>query len=293
MMPNLEKITLKSGEEPKLLAVLAHPDDETFGMGGTLAMYARRGVAVHLVCATKGEVGEMDPVYMEGFQSIADRRESELRCAAEKLRLAGVYFLGYRDSGMIGSTENRHPEALFAQPVEKVASEIADWMKRIEPQVVITFDPIGGYRHPDHIAIHKAAVKAFHLIREAGQGKGGYRYQPVKLYYHTIQRGLLKIMVRIMPILGKNPRKIGKNQDIDLVAITEVNYPTDAVINFRDVADVREDAAACHVSQGGGKTSGGILGRARKWLGSKEIYMRAYPKREKGEPVENDLFEGL
>lgn len=292
-MPTFEKITLKNGEEPKLLAVLAHPDDETFGMGGTLAMYARRGVSVYLVCATKGEVGEMDPVYMEGFKSIADRREAELRCAAEKLGLAGVYFLGYRDSGMIGSPENHHPKALYAQPVENVAAEIADWMQKIKPQVVVTFDPIGGYRHPDHIAIHKATVKAFYLVREADQAKGDNGYRPAKLYYHTIQRGLLKIMVRIMPILGKNPRKIGKNQDIDLVSIAEVSYPTDAVINFRAVADVRDDASACHVSQGGGKTSGGIFGKARKWLGSKEIYMRAYPRREKGEPVERDLFEGL
>ncbi len=77
-----------------LLAVLAHPDDETFGTGGTLALYARqRGVDVYLVCATRGEVGEMDPKYMRGFNSVAERREAELRCAAENLGLKGVYFL--------------------------------------------------------------------------------------------------------------------------------------------------------------------------------------------------------
>ncbi len=99
MRSALEKIELKNNESPVLLAVLAHPDDETFGTGGTLALYARRGVQVYLVCATRGEVGEMDPQYMEGFASVADRREFELRCAAEKLGLAGVFFLGYRELG--------------------------------------------------------------------------------------------------------------------------------------------------------------------------------------------------
>ena len=70
-----------------ILAVLAHPDDESFGMGGTLALYASRGVDVHLVCATRGEVGEMPPELLQGFNSPSERRESELRCAAGILGL--------------------------------------------------------------------------------------------------------------------------------------------------------------------------------------------------------------
>ena len=76
-----------------MLVCLAHPDDETFGMGGTLALYTRRGIQVHLVCGTRGEVGEMTPELMQGFSSIGERRESELRCAAGILGLTGVYFL--------------------------------------------------------------------------------------------------------------------------------------------------------------------------------------------------------
>jgi LmbE family N-acetylglucosaminyl deacetylase len=79
-------------------------------------LYARRGVAVHLVCATRGEVGEVDPQHMNGYRSIGDLREDELRCAAGKLGLSGVHFLGYRDSGMTGSPENQHPRALAAAP---------------------------------------------------------------------------------------------------------------------------------------------------------------------------------
>ncbi len=105
-----------------MLVCLAHPDDETFGMGGTLALYARRGVQVYLVCATRGDVGDVDQDLLQGFNSVAERRESELLCAASTLGLAGVYFLGYRDSGMPGSPDNRHPNALAAQPVNVVAS---------------------------------------------------------------------------------------------------------------------------------------------------------------------------
>ena len=107
--------------KPTLLAVLAHPDDESFGMGGTLALYAARGVDVHLICATRGEVGEVSPELLAGFGSVAELRESELRCAAGHLGLKGVHFLEYRDSGMEGSPDNKHPQALAAQPLEAVA----------------------------------------------------------------------------------------------------------------------------------------------------------------------------
>jgi len=96
-----------------LLAVLAHPDDETFGMGGTLAKYANEDTDVYLICATHGEVGEMDAEFLEGFESPAQRREYELRCAAKNLGIKEVIFLKYRDSGMAGSENNSHPDSLF------------------------------------------------------------------------------------------------------------------------------------------------------------------------------------
>ncbi len=82
-----------------LLAVLAHPDDESFGPGGTLALYASRGVQVHLLCATRGEVGTVAPELMAGHATIGDLRQTELECAASHLGLAGVHFLGYRELG--------------------------------------------------------------------------------------------------------------------------------------------------------------------------------------------------
>jgi len=100
-----------------LLAVVAHPDDETFGIGGTLAYYASIGMDVHLICATRGEAGEVDPSMMEGFASVGELREHELRCAANELGLRQIYFLNYRDSGMLGSPQNKHKNALLQAPV--------------------------------------------------------------------------------------------------------------------------------------------------------------------------------
>jgi LmbE family N-acetylglucosaminyl deacetylase len=288
-----------------LLAVLAHPDDETFGMGGTLALYARRGVDVYLVCGTRGEVGEMDPKYMRGFSSIAERREAELRCAAENLGLKGVYFLNYRDSGMPGSPDNTHPQALAAQPVEQVAADVVYYIRLLKPQVVITFDPIGGYRHPDHIAAHNGTVLAF---QEAGNQTfqplayhpaANYPeelppYQPQKLYFSTMPHGLLRVAVNILPLFGQDPRRVGTNKDIDLVSIAEVSFPIHARIDYRPVAQVRDEASACHASQGGGKMIGGpVFSQFRRWFASNETFMRAYPEPQPGSPIERDLFAGI
>ncbi len=280
-------------EKPTLLAVLAHPDDETFGIGGTLAYYARRGVAVYLVCATRGEVGEVEEGYLRGFDSIAARREAELRCAAEKLGLAGVFFLDYRDSGMPGSPDNAHPRALTAQPVDQVAGKIVTYIRRLKPQVVVTFDPIGGYRHPDHIAIHQATVQAFRLSGEMDYEDEEKQapYAPWKLYFQTMPRGFLRFVVRMMRLFGRDPRRFGRNHDIDLAAIAEVNFPVNAVVNYQRVADIRDDASRCHASQGGGSLTGGIFGPIRRIFAAKEMFMRAFP--EPDGHLEKDLFEGV
>lgn len=277
-----------------LLAVLAHPDDETFGMGGTLALYARKGVDVYLVCATRGEAGEMDPKYMAGFGSVAERRESELRCAAELLGLKGVFFLNYRDSGMAGSPENNHPQALAAQPLDQVAADVTGYIRRLRPQVVITFDPIGGYRHPDHIAMHRATLRAFELAGDPSFALDGLEpFRPLKLYYHTIPHTILRLAVRVMPVFGQDPRRQGKNKDIDLVSITEVDFPVHARIDYRPVASLRDEATACHASQGGGRLFSGPLAFLRRALGSYETYMRAFPQPAPRERLERDLFAGI
>lgn len=276
-----------------LLAVLAHPDDESFGTGGTLALYARQGVDVYLVCATRGEVGEMPDELLTGFKTIGDKREAELRCAAQTLGIRSVFFLGYRDSGMPGTPDNTHPQALAFQPVDEVAEAVARHIRTLKPDVVITFDPIGGYYHPDHIAIHKATVRAFELAADPAFTPGGLEpFIPEKLYFQTMPRTFLRLAVSLYRLLGKDPRKFGSNQDIDLAAISEVDFPISTRINCRRVADIRDAAAACHASQGGTSMVGGITGWFRKQFGSVEEYMRAFPPALPGEK-ETDLFQGL
>src|SRR5512136_426902 len=208
-----------------LLFVGAHPDDETFGMGGTLAKYAARGAKVVYACATRGEVGTMDEDCLDGFDTPGDRRWSELKCAAGILGLADVVYLGYRDSGMPGSPDNRHPQALAAAPLEEVTGRVVKVIRQLKPQVVITFDPIGGYRHPDHIAIHNATVRAFENGTNGPAGDSLPAYQPQKLYFQTMPRGAFRAAVFVLKLVGQDPRHFGRNHDIDLESLAAVSFP--------------------------------------------------------------------
>jgi N-acetyl-1-D-myo-inositol-2-amino-2-deoxy-alpha-D-glucopyranoside deacetylase len=278
-------------EKLTILAVLAHPDDESFGMGGTLALYASRGVDVHLVCATRGEVGDADPELLKGFDSIAKLRENELRCAAGILGLAGVHFLDYRDSGMPGSPDNSHLQALAAQPLDEVAANVVCYIRDLKPQVVLTFDPIGGYRHPDHIAIQQATVRAFEQAGNPDFAKNSLpAFTPERLYFHKMPNGLLKFAVKFLPLIGKDPHKFGSNGDIDLVPIAEVNFPTNARIDIRSVLKKKEAAGACHASQGGGRMGGGAVSFLMHLFSGTESFMRASPPVAAGEKVAKDLF---
>ena len=281
-------------EKKIILSVLAHPDDETFGMGGTLALYARKGVDVYLICATKGEVGEVPDGMMQGFDTVAELREHELAEAASLLGLKEVIYLGYRDSGMPGSEDNHHPQALAAAPLDDVAAKVAHYIRLLKPQVVLTFDPIGGYRHPDHIAIQQATEKAFYAAGDPTRYVGDLQpYQAQKLFFHTMPKFVLRMGIFFMKIVGKDPHKFGRNGDIDLASIAEVSFPVNAVINYYPVAEIRNQAAACHASQGGTQiTSGsGIIGMFRRFFGSKDQFMQAYPKPDR--KIVHDLFEGI
>lgn len=276
-----------------ILVVLAHPDDETFGMGGTLAYYGHLGAEVHLVCATRGEVGEVPDEKMIGFNTIAELRENELCCAADVLNIRKVHFLDYRDSGMAGSIENDHPDAFINAPVGHVARELVELIRSIKPDIVLTFDPIGGYMHPDHIAAHDATVMAFGLSSDPNyEIKKLPPYAPKKLYFHIIPRGFFKIVVRLMPFFGVDPSRFGNNKDIDLLAIVEKNFPVHAKVNYRRFARLRDQASACHASQGGDKQSGFIVTWLLRIFQSVETFMQAYPTYEKKEPL-TDLFEGI
>jgi N-acetyl-1-D-myo-inositol-2-amino-2-deoxy-alpha-D-glucopyranoside deacetylase len=280
----------------KLLLVGAHPDDETFGIGATLAQYAGAGVKVYYACATRGEAGTVDSRHMKGYASIGDMRWAELRCASRVLGLADVVYLGYRDSGMSGSKDNEHPGSLVVAPLDEIAGRIVATIRHFKPDVVITHDSGGGYGHPDHITTHNATVKAFYAADDSKQyPEAGPTFQPSKLYFSVRPRGFVKIVVRLMPIFGQNPRRFGRNKDIDLVRMMEVEYPVNAVVRLsKRAVEVRDKAAACHASQGGGRFRQGpfsLLGMVERFGGQRDCYMRDYPV-PTSRHREKDLFEG-
>jgi len=283
-------------EKKSMLAVMAHPDDESFGIGGTLTKYAHEGVDVHLICATDGDNGTVEPELLEGYDSVASLREQELRCAAEKLGLASVQMGGYRDSGMAGSSENMDPRALAAQPVEDFAIKIANRIRQVRAQVVITHDEIGNYKHPDHIACHRATVLAFKLAGDpvALPETDFPAYQPQKLYFNTFPKAFMKWAVRLAPLFGVNPREFGRNKDIDAVELAnEGDFPIHLRIDYKDYAEFREQASQCHVSQlQSGPPSSGFMSLFFRLMSGKELFVRAIPEAPRS-LREKDMFDGL
>ena len=276
----------------KILAVLAHPDDEAFGMGGTLAHYAKQGAQVTLICATLGEAGEVDPALLLNGQTIAGLREQELRCSADALGLKEVILLGYRDSGMQGSPDNAHPNALAAQALEEVVQKIAVRMRALQPDIVLTFDPYGGYGHPDHIRVHEAAKLAFQQLRDELPADTQRPFS--RLYYHVMPLGFLRAAIFMMRLKGQDPRKAGANGYIDLVAISSNRYATHARVNYKDSADAQARAFACHASQGGARRAKGLAALVeRLFMPRVDHFIQAYPTPEPGARRQRDLLWGL
>jgi len=277
-----------------ILAVLAHPDDESFGLGGTLALYARKGYDTYYVCATRGEVGTVDEEHLNGFKDTAELRTEELMRAAKHLGLKGVFFLGYRDSGMPGTEDNKHPDAQVAHSIDEVAGRVVSYIRELKPDIVLTFDPIGGYKHPDHIHIHQATKLAFEKADDASfHPEAGSPFKPRALYYQVFPRWFLKWMTRLMPLFGKDPRKWGRNGDIDLQELAEVNFPVHVRLDIRSVAEIKRLAGEQHASQGGIQMRRGLLGFIMKLFGEKEDYMRAYPPVGDRFGRKSDLFDGV
>jgi len=276
----------------RILSVLAHPDDEAFGMGGTLALYAMQGVEVYLACATLGEAGDIPADFLQSHSSSAALRESELDCSADILALKQVFKLGFRDSGMEGSPDNHHPDALVARPMEEVVERIADVMRQVRPQVVLTFDPVGGYFHPDHVRVHKATVIAFERVRQELSATDPQAL--ARLYYHTMPKSSTKAAVFWMRLQGKDPHKVGRNGDIDLVQIASQSFPVHVKINYKPVIEQREQAAACHASQGGGKKPFGLsVWLMRTFSRPVDRFMQGFPEPKPNQRMQNDLFWGM
>lgn len=151
----------------RLLAVHAHPDDETLATGVALAHHRLQGDEVHVVTATLGEEGEVIPpelAHLEGSEQLGAHRHTELLGAMQTLGVQHAYLGGepphWRDSGMAGSVAAQHPRAFAGADIDEAAGVLAEQLRRIGPDVVLTYDPHGGYAHPDHIQTHRVTVAA-------------------------------------------------------------------------------------------------------------------------------------
>ena len=277
--------------KPTLLAVFAHPDDEAFGTGGSLSRYSAFNVQVALICATRGEVGEISDPSFATPETLGEVRESELRCAAETMGVRELIFLNYRDSGMAGSVDNQDPRAFINAPAEEVVHSLVNAMRRIQPDVVVTFEPNGGYGHPDHIAIHRHCVAAFHLAADPAYTTGDDREQPwqaSRLFYTAIPRSFFQEMRRQLEAAG---------EDVDQFAsFEERGWPDEQVTVTLDVSATVEDkwqALNCHRTQFGPKNLFRRLPEPIvKQMMSREHFALAWPESTPGLKLA-DLFEGL
>jgi mycothiol S-conjugate amidase len=272
-----------------LLAVFAHPDDEAFGCGGTLAREAANGTQVILVCATRGEMGEISDPALATPDTLGNVREAELRNAAQVLGLQSVRFLPYRDSGMAGTADNKHPDAFANAPAEQVVDQLVQIIREAEPQIIITFDPDGGYGHPDHIAAHRHTVAAFHAAADARRAPGP-PWRADRLFYAVTPRGMFNRMRDLLAAAGED------TGDLDQFAEAGLGWPDDRVNVTIDVSatlDAKWAALNAHRTQFGADNPFRRLPEADvRALISREYFVLADPPLPDGSRLA-DLWDGL
>ena len=141
----------------------AHPDDESINTSGAMARAAAEGHRVVLVVATAGEVGEVEEGFLDEGERLGDRRRGETEESARVLGVARTVFLGYRDSGMMGTEDNDHPASFWQAPVTEAAARLAALLDDESADVLVAYDSNGGYGHPDHIQVHRVGHAAADL----------------------------------------------------------------------------------------------------------------------------------
>lgn len=170
-----------------LLAVHAHPDDESSKGAGSFARYADEGVRTVIVTCTGGEAGDILNPAMDqpgNLERMPELRRRELEKALQILNVSQHYFLGYRDSGMPDTESNKHPDAFVNADLDEAVGRLVRIIRRERPQVVLTYDERGGYPHPDHVRVHEVSVAAFDAAGDpARYPRAGGPFQPLKLYY--------------------------------------------------------------------------------------------------------------
>ena len=223
----------------RILFVHAHPDDETVGTGATMAHYAAQGAYVALVTCTAGEEGEIHVPELAGLAAAeADQlggyRIGELAAACAALGVSDHRYLGgagrYRDSGMMGLPTNDHARAFWRADVDEAARQLVEIIRELRPQVLVTYDEIGFYGHPDHIQAHRVAMRAVELAAVEG-------IAPEKVYWTAVPRSAME--AGFEHFAGSSDNPFG---DVEHVDDLPFGTPDDKIAAHRSVRPGRRQA---------------------------------------------------
>ncbi len=275
----------------RFLACFAHPDDETFSCAGVMTLNHRRGIHNTLICATRGEAGEIADPSLATRENLGVVRAQELAEAGAKVGLDALHFLGFRDSGMAGTPENHLPGAYMQASAHSVVMRLVRFMREIRPHVVVTFDPNGGYGHPDHIAIHNHTRQAFHAAADPAYHPDlGEPWQAARLFYPALNRDTFQAIADELKAQGEEPPEWGLGEEEEGFWPQQ---PVHAKIDIRDVFDQKMAALTSHRTQLGPNHPFMRVSRAflREHLGE-EWFEMAWPERKPNVPL-TDLFQGL
>lgn len=274
-----------------LLAVHAHPDDETLTTGGTLARYAAEGVRTVVVTCTRGDLGAVSAAARrEPTHSVADLRDRELAAALACLGVARHVQLGYADSGMPGAPENARPGAFHGAGLAEVSERLLAVIREERPHVLIGYDATGGYGHPDHIKAHLAMVAAFEAAEPS--------VRPSKLYFVRFPLSWSRDVVRSLrqlgiPAPGSAAAGADAGPDVDEIGVADDLVTT--AIDVQQYVDIKRAALACHASQ---LPPDHFLMRmpldvARRLWAFEWFSLEAGPRTSHRGTRESDLFEAL
>ena len=254
----------------------AHPDDEAIATSGTMAKAAAAGHRVVLVVATKGEHGEVEEGYLRDGETLAERRVVETAEAARIVGAARHEFLGYTDSGMIGTPENEAAECFWQADIDEAAKRLADILMEEDADVLTVYDENGNYGHPDHIQVHRVGIRAAEM---AGTKK---------VYENTVDRDYVQDLMKRAKEFGVDIPDVPVDEPLELGVSGDL---VTTVVDVREFIDVKRKAMQAHASQ---------IAETSFFLAMPPIAFDAMWGQEwyilRGAPPgtkETDLFEGL
>ena len=238
-------------EAPRLLFVHAHPDDETLTTGGTIAHYVARGAEVHVVTCTLGEEGEVigdkyAQLAVDAADQLGGYRISELTKALNALGVDEPNFLGgpghWRDSGMAG-TAPRHHQRFADADMREAVGELVAIIRQVRPHVVVTYDPDGGYGHPDHIQAHRVTTEA--VAASAGSDYPGEPWQVPKFYWTVISKPAMGAALESLKDVPDDWVRV----TIDVVPFGYPDDKIDAVVEADEHLPAKIAAMRAHATQ--------------------------------------------